>query len=396
VTSYHSLYNENARWANIVILSMAIFAVRLTMALVNPPGENGAAMSDREQQGLRGTVKSSTVESTLPGVTDAEGKKSPEIHWESTTEYDGAGRLLATFHKNSDGSQWVTRYSYAPSGRLLKTASGVEGQALTETNYSYDHQGRLQMISESDKPESAVTFRYDEQGRKSKIAISRPADYQPNVGIGESPFEAAEMAPNLPGGGTATTIYDEQDRATEVLVRDASGEVVNRAVRTYDAQGHLLEEKQVLDNPETMFPAEMRAQILEQSDLSRDQLQQEMRAQLTKLMGGHSGPYSMSYSYDDHGRVTRANRRIFNEGQEIETTYNEHGDIALEITRSTGLMGKTDATTPAPALPAYSETHYFYKYDRQGNWIEQTISFRSTPDGAFQTSTMTKRTLTYY
>ena len=76
------------------------------------------------------------------------------------------------------------------------------------------------------------------------------------------------MAPNLPGGGTATTIYDEHDRATEVQVRDASGEIVNRAVRTYDAQGHVLEEKQIQDDPVTMFPAEVRAQILEQSGLS--------------------------------------------------------------------------------------------------------------------------------
>lgn len=396
MASYHSLYNGNVRWTNIVILSMAIFAVQLTTAQGASSRESGATMSDRENDGLRGPVKSWTVESTFPGMTDAEGKTSPEVRSESTTEYETAGRRLATFHKNSDGSQWVARYVYGPSGRLLKTASGVEGQALTETDYSYDHQGRLQMISESDKPESAITFRYDEQGRKSKIAISRPADYRADVATGGSPFEAVEMAPNLPGGGTATTIYDEHDRATEVQVRDASGEIVNRAVRTYDAQGHLLEEKQVLDNPETMFPAEMRAQLLEQSGLSRDQLQQEMRAQLTKLMGGYSGPYSMFYSYDDHGRVTRANRRIFNEGQEIETSYNEHGDKASEITRSTGLMGKTDATTPAPKLPAYSEASYSYKYDQRGNWIEQAISFRSAPDGAFQSSTTTKRTLTYY
>lgn len=396
MASYYSLYNEKVRWTNIVILLMAIFAVRLTMAQVTSSGESGATMSDREKERLRGPVKSWTGESTFPGMTNAESKTSPEVHSESTTEYDTSGRQLATLHKNSDGSQWVMRYSYDASGRLLKTASGTEGQALSETNYSYDHQGRLQMISQTDKPESAVTFRYDEQGRKSKIATSRPADYRANVATDRSPFEAAEMAPNLPGGGTATTIYDEHDRATEVQVRDASGEVVNRAVRTYDAQGHVLEEKQILDNPETMFPAEMRAQLLEQSGLSRDQLQDEMRVQLTKLMGGHSGPYSMSYSYDDHGRVTRANRRIFSEGQAIETTYNEYGEMASEITWSTGLSGETDATTSAPGLPAYSETRYSYKYDQHGNWIGQEISSRSTPDGAFQTSTMTKRTLTYY
>src|ERR1022692_86199 len=130
---------------------------------------------------------------------------------------------------------------------------------------------------------------------------------------------------------------------------------MNRAERTYDAQGHVLEEKQILDNPETMIPAETRAQMLEQSGLSADQLQQE-----------------------------------------IETTYNEHGDAASEITRSTRLVEQTDPSTPAAGLPPYSEVRYSYKYDQRDNWIEKSSSYRSSPDAAFQSSTVIKRTLTYY
>jgi hypothetical protein len=88
---------------------------------------------------------------------------------------------------------------------------------------------------------------YDAQGRKTKVESSRAADYRPNVAMGGSPFEALDMAPNLPGGGSATTIYDEHDRATRVEVRDAEGTIVNRAERTYDAQGRIIEEKQILD-----------------------------------------------------------------------------------------------------------------------------------------------------
>jgi hypothetical protein len=71
---------------------------------------------------------------------------------------------------------------------------------------------------------------------------------------------------------------------------------MKRAVRTYDEEGHILEEKQILDNLETMFPAEVLARIAEQSGASPDQLRQELRAKLTELMGGRSGPYSVSYS----------------------------------------------------------------------------------------------------
>ena len=345
-------------------------------------------MSDREQHGLHGPVKSCTQESTRPGVTDTDGETYPEIHLERTTEYDTDGRILVSRSRNPDGSQWVMRYGYDASGRLLKTASGVEGKALTETTYSYDPQGRLQNISDGNKPDSPATFRYDERGRKSKVETSGPADYRSDVAVAGSPFAAVDRAPNLPGGGSATTIYDEHDRPTEVQVRDASGELVNRAVRSYDAQGLVIEEKQILDTPETMIPAEIRTKMLEQSGLSADRLRQELRAQMTKFIACQSGPYSVSHSYDTHGRVIHTSRRIFDHEDKIDTTYNEQGDTESEITRSTRLAGQAD--------PSYSEVCYSYQYDQHDNWVKQRILYRSSPDGAFQSSTVIKRTLAYY
>ncbi len=382
--------------AKLVILAVSILAVPLLMAQVRSLEERTAPMSDREQRGLRGPVKSCTEESTHPGMADADGKTYPEVHSEYTTEYDTDGRMRITRSRNSDGSQWVTRYGYDASGRLLKTASGAEGTSLTETTYSYDQQGRFQNISDGNKPDSPVTFRYDERGRKNKIAISRPADYRSDVADAGSPFEVVDRAPNLPGGGSATTIYDEYDRATEVQVRDANGELVNRALRTYEAQGRVIEEKQILDNPETIIPSKARAKILEQSDLPADQLRQELRTQITKLMAGQSGPYSVSYIYDTHDRINHTSRRIFNRAEEIETTYNEHGDTESEITRSARLGEETDPTTPAPWLPSYSEVRYSYQYDQHENWIEKAVSYRSSPDATFQSSTVIKRTVTYY
>ena len=88
--------------------------------------------------------------------------------------------------------------------------------------------------------------------------------------------------------------------------------MVSRAVRIYDAEGNIAEEKQILDNPETIIPAEARAEILEASGASRE----ELREHLTKLMGGQAGPFSIAYSYDAQGRVQQTRRRIFNEGRD--------------------------------------------------------------------------------
>lgn len=314
----------------LVIVVASILAAPLPMTHVKPPVEITTPMSDREQRRLRGSLKSCIEESSHPATTDADGKTYPEVRSEFSTEYDTDGRILVSRSRNSDGSHWVTRYSYDAFGQLRNTASGLQGKAFAETTDSYDEHGRLQNISNDEKPETPVIFRYDEHGRKTKIGTSRSADYRPNIAMAGSPFEVTNRAPNLPSVGTAITSYDEHDRATQVQVRDANGELSTGLI--YDTEGRIIEEKQILDNPETMIPSEARAKMLDESGLSADQLQQELRAQLTKLMAGQSGPYSVFYRYDTHGRVNHTNRRIFNHEDEIEITYNEQGDVGSEVT----------------------------------------------------------------
>jgi hypothetical protein len=57
---------------------------------------------------------------------------------------------------------------------------------------------------------------------------------------------------------------------------------------------------------------------------------------------------------------------------------------------------EADPSTAAPGPPPYSEVSYSYKYDDRGNWIEKVSSYRSSPDGTFQPSSVIKRVLTYY
>jgi hypothetical protein len=171
--------------------------------------------------------------------------------------------------------------------------------------------------------------------------------------------------------------------------------LVNRAVRTYDAQGQVSEEKQIYDNLVTMFPPETRQKLLDDSGLSPDQSRQELRARLTQLMKGQAGPYSVSYRYDSGGRLIHTARRIFNHEDEIDTTYNEQGDTESEITHSTRPEAENVPTAPGP-LSSYCERRYSYQYDQHGNWTDKTVSYRSSSDAAFQSSTVIKRSLTYY
>ena len=79
----------------------------------------------------------------------------------------------------------------------------------------------------------------------------------------------------------------------------------------------------------------------------------------------------------------------------IETTYNEHGDKAAEITRSTEIGSEQEQSASRPGLPSYSEVRYSYQYDDH-NWTEEIVSYRSSPGGAFESSSGRQRTLTYY
>ena len=351
---------------------------------------NKPGVSEREQHGLRETVKTCNSERINPGVTSGDGTPYPETRFWDTTEYDEGGRVLVRRSRNSNGSEWAARYTYDAVGRLLKTGWGTEGESPQETVYSYDAQGRPLEIATSGSQANPVRFQYDERGRKTKVQVSRPEDYRPNAAVaGNSPFWAADRAPNMPGGGTATTSYDDQDRALEVVVRDFEGEVCSRTVRIYDADGRISEEKSIIENLEMIISAEVRAQILTESGATRE----DLREHLAKALHGRLRQHSVVFKYDAHGRQTETHRQTFAGDDLVEITYNEHGDQAVQITRSTHLEGDIDSPNRSSV---YSEVRYSYQYDIHGNWIEQDTSFRDAPDGEFTSSTRVLRTLTYY
>jgi hypothetical protein len=343
--------------------------------------------SEREKSGLRGPVKTCVQESTYPAETASDGTRIPERTVRMETEYDQEGRLVSTRNRNPDGSAWMVRNTYA-SGKLLKTTSGKEGEPPAVTSYAYDDQGRLSSIKDSSAPDNPTTFRYDECGRKTKVQQSQAQDYRLDLAVAGSPMQAADMRPNLPGGGTTITNYDENDRPTEVRIRDAQGAEVSRVVSVYDAQGHVTEEKQILEDPLSLIPADTRAKILAESGAS----DADLREQLKKIMGGHEGANSEAYSYDAQGRVKETRRRFFNQDETIETTYNEQGDEATQITLS--LPGSSEQEPNWPGQN--SEARYSYQYDEHGNWTERVTSYASDPGSTFQPTDTTRRTLTYF
>jgi len=145
-------------------------------------------MSEREQAGLRGPVKTCVEERTIPATSDR-----PEIKHITTTEYTSDGRILRTRQGRPGDQEWISTRTYDAEGRLLKQTSGGSAGPSLDQVYPYDEAGRLVGIRYGDKTSVGVRFQYDDQGRKTKVENFDPIPQRPNVAYGGYHWEGTDL-----------------------------------------------------------------------------------------------------------------------------------------------------------------------------------------------------------
>jgi YD repeat-containing protein len=357
-------------------------------------------LSAREQQGFRGPVKSCAEEVIHSRSASAEGAEVQRSTRKTIYEFDRDGRLIS-YQGIDGGSGWINENVYDAEGRFLKSTSSSGGNVYHEIEYRYDESGRLLSYTAKSRDGliSSVCV-YDGEAHKT-VTTSFDAKVLESTRKGASAgprLGAVQSGVGVPDGGTVRTRYDAGDRPIEAEVLSLDGQVVSRVVLTYDDEGRLVEEKQILENPESMIPANVRAQML----LAGGSLE-ELRTQLSKFSGGESGQHVISYEYDPEGRVIQRRTRIAPYMQQTVTmTYNPQGDVVEEVWEVRGAHGaKSDEhgnVVPDRPIdePTIARRLHSYVYDEQGNWTEQIISDSPTSDGQFVGRTATRRTLTYY
>jgi YD repeat-containing protein len=359
-----------------------------------PSDTRGDHLSDREKNGLRGPVRICVVDG-------------------ETWEYDLGGNIL-----RRQAANWAERREYDGSGHLLKQIQTGSDNSTKETVYSYDAKGRLSSIRDGDG--NRTHFQYDQQGRKISVRTfaQKDSDQQSwGVGSSDSVFEDAirqgDLGVGLPQGGSFTTLYDEQERPSEVQIRDAKGTIVYRAVRSYGDNGQPNEEKMILENPALTFveksPAEERSQL----DAAR---LKALNKAIATLMGGSDGVQTL-YTYDEQRRMTGRHTRKMGFDVVTSIEYNDHGDIADERSTSkyissvpVGVVFSVDedgnlvpkepepgASRP-PQAPEVepSQVRYEYQYDSYGNWTERKYYSRSSESAPYQLVSTSHRQLSYY
>lgn len=388
------------------VACLALVALSLCSGLMTK-AQKGADMSanptneasDREKAGLRGPIRSVEEERIYPSFTASDGTAYPELKSWQKTEYGREGRIAAMWTRDSSREHGmgdalhVTRYAYNAAGQLVRRTFESDGNLQCEIVFEYDDKGRLKTITNSKEPDNPIAFRYDAGGRKTKIAIQKP------VPLPEGTTTVSRSMENLFGdeggamtswdGGSTITLYDERDRPIEVQIHDTSGALNSRAVRVYDQQGRVIEEKMMMEDPLAMIPAAQQKTILKQDGVTA----QELRDQISNFLGG-SEMWSEKFSYDQQGRKITTVRNTFNHMNESTTTsYNEHGDPAKEISQSTASgTGNPDADGTWSA-----ELVFTYEYDANGNWTLKKTSSRNLPDGILKDiGDVTSRRIEYF
>jgi len=351
--------------------------------------------------GLRGPVKTIVEEAVDPttGTANQPGGERKQ------QEFDPEGRLLI-YRGASGGSEWVSTNTYDGNGRFLQSTSASAGSVYHETAYEYDDEGRLaRYTSKGSQGATETKITYDANGQKSAThrfdaqvfeRNRKTATPGPSVGL----LQMAELGFGVPDGGSVRTIYDPCDQPVEAEILSVDGQVVQRIVRTYDAANRLVEEKQIVINPDYMIPGGVRAQMMLQSGATLEGL----RERLGKFFGGQDGLSKISNTYDNQGRLleTCVRKAPFYEQRRI-VKYNEAGDISEERITTRGAYGAkldehgnvTPDVSPVPE-PTQISSRRDYTYDDRGNWVEQTSSVAGGSQGQFQTPTIRRRQITYY
>jgi antitoxin component YwqK of YwqJK toxin-antitoxin module len=224
--------------------------------------------TDREQDGLRGPVKS-CVEGT--------GKRL------ITTEYGVDGRLLTT-RTSYAHSGWVNT-NYYSGGHLVKGSSAKSGEPTTETLFAYDEAGKLKEIRHTDGKGNLTSSRYDQQGRWTH--------YDANGRVIEENQVQENAAP------TFRFNHEQLEAINKAIESKMSGK---RGTGRYDSQGRVIEEC------ETATGIVTKTSYNERGDKSEERVtHNEEQTRITEYR----------YKYDQYGnwteRTTTHRMQLFHE-----------------------------------------------------------------------------------
>jgi hypothetical protein len=339
--------------------------------------------TDRQREGLRGTVKSVHVETAEFEKRDGQIVEKPWLSYSTTFNLDGW--IIEQVNRNPDCSEWRIINDYSDAGKLQATRA-YDASSLPSSEVRYIYDDELRLVSEQHQnPDCTITtptrYAYD-QGRKVKIE-----DFDSS---GESKVmidvEGTNTCISAADAKRVETHYDDQGEAVAVTVFDSDGIVVSRIEIVRDALGNPLKEIQYVGD---VFPlhacASGSCSTEEVAGLTEEQ-KAAVAKEIAKLFSPGTPMSNHVHRYDTKGRLVESKLTMMGMEASHQTyAYDDAGNKCEEMSYN------QDGTVQNKAIISR-------EYDEHANWIKELVSTASSSDEEFGVSTpvhVTRRTITY-
>jgi RHS repeat-associated protein len=262
----------------------------------------------------------------------------------TSATYDDLGEQLTS--TNALGI--VTATVYDIRGNVQQTTENyqsggpTDAQTNVKTQYGYDALGRQITTT---NPRGVVTKTdYDLDGRETQTTANYvsggTSDSQTNV-ITTTKYDGAGNATQAIDAkqNKTTTIYDADNRATEIKVQDSGNTVVQHTLTTYDVVGNKVS-SQVIDNahnPTTTYTYDAANRLLTQTDPAADPGASDQSGQSNVT----------TYTYDANGNATET--QVTNDGVtgSVTDTKATFDHLGRQLTKT------QDADTTVPKTTSY-------------------------------------------
>jgi YD repeat-containing protein len=202
--------------------------------------------------------------------------------------------------------------------------------------------------------------------------------------------------------GNKKYAYDEYGRLSEIAISRPDGPLLSKQIFTYDALGRLLvstsKDYDRSINLTTRYSYDGKGRLIkEESDVGERHYVYDAKGLLVKE---ESGGNSLIYSYDAKGhKISTTNYDAHGPGLGIEkvvTRYDSIGNIIAITTYYTHTLEEEKSRQVSPP----NTSIYTYEYDSYGNWVKQARWICTAPlmrrKFRCEPSLVAYRTLSYY
>lgn len=280
-----------------------------------------------------------------------------------TVAYDIQGNKIEDSSFSIDGSLiGKTLLTYDPTGRLTEEAHYRSEEILIGTSeYKYDTNGRpIEKVSFTNDGHlaSKKICNYDSSGRKEEELFIEDAAFEANT----VSYQVEDALYNIERARLVRSMYDADDRLTEVLFYSSDGSLITKLNMIYDIDGNLIREAQ------STGVGLLAAKVPELAD----------------LLPVGSPLFIREFAYDSHGRKIEEKRYV---GESLESkkvfTYDVEGVKTEEAEYETGDTLR-------------SRVSFEYEFNSLGDWTKETVSRQVGESGRFEPVAVKYRTITYY